>query len=204
MLIAAFTNEEDGKLSEYRQNLPTGFYSRIDIEKTVFPNMLATGQHFTFGIMPSLCCCCIKREIMINNYIDVPNDLTLGDDACITYPCILDADSLYISNDCGYYYRTNGNSMTHSWNPRIFLQCQKLFSYLETVKKRKKWDADGQIVEYKAFITWFIVRKALTADCNDFINVCRELNEYLQKNHIIEALISLQHKKMAPKRRLIY
>lgn len=86
-----------------------GFYNKKDIEK-FFPYLIEDkkGKYFS----PSIWNKVYKRTLYSKLQLCVDKRIKIGEDHCLTKPCMYKADSLYILNECLYYYRQNQFSMT--------------------------------------------------------------------------------------------
>lgn len=93
----------------------SGYYDKNKLESTVFPQMIYDIHLNEFHISPSLCmdkvfCTNLLKEV----YKDVDLNVTLGEDAVCTYPCIARANSvLFLGNCACYNYREDHFSMTN-------------------------------------------------------------------------------------------
>ncbi len=54
-----------------------------------------------------------KREIFIKN-VFTNEKATIGEDVACTIPCLYNSSSMYILNECLYFYRYNVQSATKS------------------------------------------------------------------------------------------
>lgn len=104
MLIGDGKHDTAGKL-----RCRTGRYLREDIKKEVFPSLLQAkdASYFT----PSLTGKAIKKDL-IERYMLVDPLATMGEDGACVIPCVFHAQSMYIMEECLYYYRYNPRSAT--------------------------------------------------------------------------------------------
>ncbi|WP_303322707.1 glycosyltransferase family 2 protein [Cloacibacillus evryensis] len=102
-----------------------GLYERADIEREIFPQLIESENGIYFP--PSLWAKVFRRKIYQQQQL-VDTFVNIGEDHACVKPCVYKAQSLYILEDCLYYYRQTGTSMTKSkkafdWNgPRIIGQ----------------------------------------------------------------------------------
>ena len=89
-----------------------GLYSRKDIERKIFPMLIQTKKATYFS--PSIALKAFKIDIYKKNQLNVDKRIGIAEDAACTIPCIYEAQSIYIAEDCLYYYRQNATSMTKS------------------------------------------------------------------------------------------
>ena len=165
-----------------------GYYDKSKLESDVYNHMLSTDPFYTFGIHPSLCTKCIRRELLINNQTDVPNNITMGEDAVVTYACLLDANSLEIIENNGYMYRYNDSSMTHSYDPKMASRCISLIEYMYSMMEKKGWDAESQLYAYTIMIQDLIVQNEMRNEKVEYTNLklwttTPRVKEILSKNY---------------------
>ncbi len=90
-------------------NYREGFYSKQAMEKEIFPLLIQKSDASYF--IPSLCGKVIRRQLFLDNVLANEN-VTIGEDGACVIPCVFHANSMYISNDCFYFYRYNSESAT--------------------------------------------------------------------------------------------
>lgn len=91
--------------------LPEGKYDKELLLKNVYPNMMVNERFFEWGIIPGLVAKLFKKEAVINSQLEVPDQITMGEDAACVYPCLLSVNSIYVIHECYYYYRQILTSM---------------------------------------------------------------------------------------------
>lgn len=128
-----FRVESNGEVSQRKESSRTGLYNRMQLETEVFPEILYKKPYYTFGVTPSIWLKVVERDLLISFIQDVPNCITRGEDLCISLPVLLSAESVYFSNVCGYYYRMNPTSITHSYDPKSIARITILLNYLEEI-----------------------------------------------------------------------
>lgn len=90
-------------------NYREGFYSKQAIKKEIFPLLIQKSDASYF--IPSLCGKVIRRQLFLDNVLANEN-VTIGEDGACVIPCVFHANSMYISNECFYFYRYNSESAT--------------------------------------------------------------------------------------------
>lgn len=93
------------------QGIPEGRYDEQELREQVFPYMIVNGAFFEWGLFPGLWDKMFRRECIEGYLYRVDNRITIGDDAACVYPCILNADSIYVLHECLYHYRQSTASM---------------------------------------------------------------------------------------------
>ena len=91
-------------------NIPDGFYSKQWLAEN--KNLWFVGEvFFSWGILPHLCDKIIKTELIKEKYGQIPNNISFGEDAASSFPCINKAESLLVVNKPLYHYRQRSGSM---------------------------------------------------------------------------------------------
>lgn len=86
---------------------------------------------YNMGCFPwSLWAKAVKRELLEKVQLSMPDNIRNGDDCAVMIPAVCDANSLYVSNYCGYYYRQVSTSIVHTFNPREGESLSILLNYL--------------------------------------------------------------------------
>lgn len=112
IVVCGHQEELEGEIIDVMlNNLPIGLYAS-DIEREfLYSKMLNLGGFAEFGIFSYLWNKLFRREILIPNQMRVPDDIQMAEDAACTYPAMLTANRIFISNHTGYFYRQRLNSM---------------------------------------------------------------------------------------------
>jgi glycosyltransferase involved in cell wall biosynthesis len=117
VVAAGYKEELDGNIVEILyNNLPSGYYSKEDLVKHVYPKMICNGKFSQFGVFSYLWNKIFKKDVIFNNQMNVDNQIFMAEDAACTYPTLLDANSLYITCSSFYVYRQRVDSMVKSRN----------------------------------------------------------------------------------------
>ena len=93
--------------------IPKGRYSKEKLMKYVYPNMIVKNKFFEWGLFPGVWDKLFKRETLVSFQNQVNDKITMGEDALCTYPYLLNANSIYILDECLYHYRQTPTSMVH-------------------------------------------------------------------------------------------
>ncbi len=106
----------ENKISKKAYNgIPSGIYDKENLERIIYPRMLSyTDWPLNYGVFPYLCDKLIRKSILIGNQMSVPDFIVKGEDVLGTYPTILDANKMVISDSCDYHYRRWKGSITMS------------------------------------------------------------------------------------------
>jgi glycosyltransferase involved in cell wall biosynthesis len=133
-IIAAGHKEElHGNVTEILFNsLPLGLYTKDKLIKDVYPYMICTGPFSDFGIFSYLWSKVFRRSVLIPNQMAVDDEIVMAEDAACTYPALLSANSLFITDSNCYHYRQRIDSMVKSRDLDIkeLKRYQNLYDFL--------------------------------------------------------------------------
>lgn len=136
-----------------------GVYDRQRLENLVYPNILYSAPFYNFGIAPSLCTKIVRRELLETYMSNMPENIRMGEDLVVSLPCMLKANTIYFSNICGYYYRQNPTSITHTFDP---IAPERIDSLIRTLEQElecygRDYHMQDQIAMYAVYITEFTI-----------------------------------------------
>lgn len=113
--IIAFAGYEEYAPKEkcgYKKNtVKEGLYQSEDERFRLYSCMMVNGNFFENGVLTYLWSKLIRREILMTMQMNVPDIISYAEDAACVYPCLLKAESIYVTNELLYHYRVRQNSM---------------------------------------------------------------------------------------------
>lgn len=110
-----------------RSTFPEGLYEKPLLEEQVYPRMLYSGSYFTYGEAPNLWNKLFRRELLNKNLPSVPLSVKLGEDALVTYICLLESSRVYFCEEPFYYYQSSSSSLTHNMDENRLSENRTLF-----------------------------------------------------------------------------
>lgn len=159
-IIHNYANEE----MRTPQSYPSGLYIKKDLVERVYPNMLYNGHCLGRGLHPSLNNKIFKKDILMNNAYYVDERIQIGEDMACSYPCLLDANRIYIlEHQYLYHYRQLQSSLMGSYKKDLFINSLILFQLLKKICDKKHiFDMNLQLLGNLMYF-------ALTSIDNEFI-----------------------------------
>lgn len=119
-------------------NGSVGIFDRDDMEKFLFPQLFST--------IPVLWAKAFKRDLYTKYQMKLADSIKMGEDSCITFPCIIDSKYVGIVDEPLYFYRQNPYSLTK--HPKKYLTWEgtyKRIEYLESVLPLNKYNLEQQV-----------------------------------------------------------
>lgn len=170
-------------------------YSKSELQQEIYPKMLSDKLFFSFYISPNVWSKCLKKSIAETVYKTIPDEISLGEDVAVTYPVLLEAESVSIINYTGYMYRQNLSSMTHTYDKDLYPKIRNLILYLKSVENRTSWQAGNQINEYAVFLLILAKNNEFKYNLNEKYKVKRKnMKKYLSDSLFVDALKNVRLK----------
>lgn len=98
-------------------NYPEGIYNNLN--SAIYPTMLYHPQYRNFGIYCTLWNKLYKKELLVQVYKEMNEDVFYGEDALACYPYCLLAESIYILHKAFYHYNIRQESMSFTPDRRL-------------------------------------------------------------------------------------
>lgn len=113
MVVSGFIRAFEGRNEKIMPLYKQGVYADDDL-RDMMNNMLNTSTFFQHGTSTYVWNKLFRRNILKDVLFHVPNDITMGEDAAITYSYIPHCTGIGITHGCNYFYRQRVNSMVKS------------------------------------------------------------------------------------------
>ena len=151
-----YTND---KLGEVVDDLADeGLYDKKRLEEQIYPNLLSNkNMHNLFYFLWGKA---IKRELALKHQMNLPTSIIMGEDACCTTPCYLDANLVYMSKKPIYLYTVRGDSITTSFKIKQISEIAQAVTYLRNLDVNKPTYFEELLSRYSAFLCFAILAAA--------------------------------------------
>lgn len=111
--------------------IPAGIYQDESLS-VIYKNMIYTGKFFERGILPQLYNSLYKRDVLLRNQLQVPDDIRTGEDPACLYTLLLDVQKIIIINDSFYHYVMRADSIMGTRDSKELDRYQSLYKYLKS------------------------------------------------------------------------
>ncbi len=167
-----------------------GFYNKERLIDEIYPNMLFSKKKNMPGIHPSLCNKVIRKTILKNVISGMPNEIYFGEDGICTYPCMLDANGIYITYDKFFYvYRQTGNSVSQKYDKRLLKKLPMLLTVFDFEFKNRNFDGRNQTNSYAALQLLYSIRNELLYnDAKTLHTKVKETRDYIKRPRILQVI----------------
>lgn len=154
--------DKDGIITPMFTHDKHGFYNKQRLKEEIYPYMLFSNDPKKTGLIPSLCNKIIRKSILEKVLNDADNSISYGEDALCSYPCLLDANSVYIAEDqFFYYYRQISTSLTNAYDKKLLYKFNLLIELLDKNFSARGFEGKKQIDCYAAKGSLECLRKEL-------------------------------------------
>lgn len=146
-----FSRDLFSKVAHFYDNVPFGIYEGGRLEE-LRGKMISMGGFFKMGVSTYVWNKLFKRELLLEVQLPVDNDISIGEDAAVTYPAILKAKRLVITDTCAYHYRQREDSMLKKVADFSddALKLRRLYEYLSIFSSTqdKKYNLQSQVDDF--------------------------------------------------------
>lgn len=105
-----FSRDLFSSTAHFTDNVPYGVYEgeRLD---SLRKEMISKGEFFKIGVSTYVWNKLFRREVLVEAQMAVDNAISIGEDAAVTYPAMMKAQRVVITDSCAYHYRQREDSM---------------------------------------------------------------------------------------------
>ena len=177
-----YADEEELCQLSYRK----GLYNRRDLEQEVFPILLQDKYGHSFAL--SLWAKAIKSSIQKEQQKLIDTRITIGDDSVCVAPCIFYSNSIYIMEECLYYYRQNYSSITksrivYSWDgPELRAK------HLERQLDMSVFNLQEQLYRSVTHSLFTVARSQFNDSTRSNREIKRDISKMLKKSYYADAI----------------
>jgi glycosyltransferase involved in cell wall biosynthesis len=128
---------------------PLGIYTGDSLKK-LQGNMLSYGEFYRPGITTYVWNKLFKREILYKHQMNVDDRISIGEDAAVTYPVLMDCERVYISDCVAYHYRQREDSMLKQ-SASFATEAEKLkylYEYMSGFARKYGGNLQKQVDDY--------------------------------------------------------
>lgn len=114
IVLSGYLEDISGITYKRKNKIAAGVYDKQEIQRKIIPNMLCCGEFYSAGIQPYIWNKLIRKELVIDNLLDIDERIRIGEDVAAIVPMILEADRVVITEECNYHYCIRKSSMIWS------------------------------------------------------------------------------------------
>lgn len=104
MVCSGFSRDLFSKTETFANDYPCGLYEGDGL-KQLLRKMISYDEYYHPGITTYVWNKLFKRELLEKVQFDVDDDISIGEDAAVTYPALLHSSRVAVTKDYSYHYR---------------------------------------------------------------------------------------------------
>lgn len=108
----------------------SGLYDQAWIKNVMLEKMMRTDRFYENAHRVAFWNYLIDRNLLEKNQTGIDDKIRIWDDAVVTYPCLLDAEKIYIEKDIYYHYRQRSNSLKRTKSDDEYERFQLVYKSL--------------------------------------------------------------------------
>lgn len=148
LLEAAEQNDSDIVTSGYYEEtpeytikqtdtLPEGNYNTEKEKFYLYRHIIRNGMQR--GMNVTIWCKLVKSDIMREIYLEMSDEIRMGEDAAFVYSCLALADRITISHNAYYHYMAREGTMSRSKNRRYYREINDVILFIEKNFEKNKY-----------------------------------------------------------------
>lgn len=151
MVCAGQSRDLFAQSAHFTNRIPSGIYEGKNLE-FLWENMISCGSYYRQGITTYVWNKLFKREILLQPQSMVDNKISIGEDAAVTYPALMNSKRVAVVDNVSYHYRQREDSMLKQ-RASFADEAQKLnylYEYMKGWAERisPKYRIKSQIIDY--------------------------------------------------------
>lgn len=179
-----------------------GFYTKDMIINNIYPSLIESekGKYFPNNIVNKV----FKKEIYIKEQQMVDDSVKIGEDLACTKPIIAKVNSLYVLNDCLYYYRVNVNSMTKDRKPFKWNGPELIYNHLKNRLNEVNYDFYEQICRNTVHNIFNVAMSQFFDKDRTYKQIKKEILKHLENPNYKEVIYKAKYKKTFSRKFMVY
>lgn len=174
IVITGYTSFTKNNKVQLSNAINSDIYTNEKLD-TLFDSLLFTGKFYEQAVIPAVWNKLFRREVYYEYQMNVPDEITMGEDFAVSYPSILNSKCIVINNDFHpYNYRIVENSMSRQFNKIYFDKILNLFNYITSIFPE---NYEQQLCYYKIFL--------LKIGCDSFLFT----RKFFQNQHYLKKIL---------------
>ena len=149
----------DNVIVDKYRTLP-GLYSADEI----FDKLIDIRYCFKREMIASACYWAVKRELYKKAHLMVDQSVTVGEDILFTWLCVLNASSVYIIDNCTYYYFQRPSSVSHTAGDAQAASVAALYKQIKSEVDKKQCEP----IMYRR-LALAVMRSIVAVDCSKIL-----------------------------------
>lgn len=170
VVIAGQSRTLFDKTVRITSNIPNGLYEGEELEN-LYREMISFGEFFKPGITTYVWNKLFKKDLLFKYQMMVDNDISIGEDAAVVYPLLMECKKIVITDNCDYHYRQREDSMLKKSKPfnEEVKGLSKLYKFLIDFagKQDNKYILKNQVEDF--ILSLCLMRSGCVEDGNDLV-----------------------------------
>lgn len=110
MVCAGQSRDLFEKSVSFSDNVNSGLYEGERLKKLQM-QMMSYGDFHRLGVSTYVWNKLFRREVLLQHQLNIDERISIGEDAAVTYPVLMDCKRVYVTDNCAYHYRQREDSM---------------------------------------------------------------------------------------------
>lgn len=168
LVVEGYKKITDNNQLIFEEKYDYQIFEGMDVKNIFLPRMIGSCPEKRDSIFTTVCSKLYKRDMIIRNSVNFHSERKLqSEDLGFQMELIPYLKKVIVTNNAGYYYRTNLHSLTTTYKQNRFIESKKVFKYI--VEKIEELELPPETI-YRADKMLFVQIKAAISQENPKIN----------------------------------
>jgi glycosyltransferase involved in cell wall biosynthesis len=157
VVLAGFFREFIGSNISVLPKLPEGNFDKLAIDKYILPLLILNLKDFSHEVTTYSWGKLFRRSIYNEIQMSVPDEITIGEDAVVTYPMLCSSEMVSVIHVNVYFYRQRSESMLKASHGDKRSELSRIAYMVEHLKHklaaRTSYDFSDQLSYYRLIVS---------------------------------------------------
>lgn len=176
----------------HRLEYPLGYYDKKKIIEVIYPILIEDKNGCYFR--PQIWAKAFKRSLYKQQQ-QVDSLVSVGEDHACSKPCIYHAASMYLAEDCPYYYRINPESMTNKRKPFFWGGPKSIGQHFEKQIDMSEYDFQEQVYRNVVHNVFNVAVSQFNQE-KGYLEIKREIGDHLKDDYYDKCIRRCKYKSL--------
>lgn len=192
IICTGYVSVRDKVYTEHILEYPLGYYDKKKIIDKIYPILIEDEKGCYF--IPQIWAKAFKKSLYKQQQLLVDSRISVGEDHACSKPCIYRAASMYLAEECPYYYRINTQSMTNKRKPFEWGGPKAIGLHFESQIDMSEYDFQEQV--YRNVVhNVFNVAVSQFNQSKGYFEIKRDIKEHIKDEYYSKCIRRCKYKK---------
>lgn len=192
IICTGYVSARDTVYTEHRLEYPLGYYDKKKIIEVIYPILIEDEKGCYFR--PQIWAKAFKKNLYKQQQQQIDLLVSVGEDHACSKPCIYHAVSMYLAEECPYYYRINTESMTNKRKPFVWEGPKVIGLHFEKQIDMSEYDFQEQVYRNVVHNVFNVAASQFNQE-KGYLEIKRDIKKHLKEDYYDNCIRRCKYKK---------